>query len=334
MSDTNQGPTPTSQPAPPSAQEFKQSIVASAMDNRMNTRFSVEEMAAWLVSISSPHIWDARIPFTLVPDGVKAIDFEKHMPEPRMIRKDVKFIDTPSFVSYFNLFKNSYMPRLFTKKDGLGMVILCVYDYDAPGNDVLVPTTVEGETATKTSMPQPKWNKHLATLSLAFHPDYKELRDLSGKWQSQDEFSLFIEANTHLFKTPDGATMLELAQDLKGVRNANWQSGKRLANGQVALSYIETIEAKSTRGEITVPEYLIMSSPIFDGYDPQDLKAAFSWTMDGNKVKFMFRLLTKLAEREAQDAVKVDVVKQTGLNLHHVSTFDGIVSKDSANEYE
>lgn len=283
---------------------------------------SVDEIVNWLVSIRAPGVFDTRAPFAIVPEGIKVIDLERNMPFPRMVRKRISFTDVASFVDYFNLFKDSYKPRLFTTGSNAGMSIFCVLDYDGPGRPY---HNEAGEPIDKVSEPLPMWNRHTALLNLCYHSDYATLRASDNKFFGQEEFALFVEENTHLFTTPDGATMLELAQELKGARNASFQSGKRLANGQIKIEYIEQLEAKGVRRDFEIPEYLIMNMPIFEGFAAQEIKAAFRWRMDdGGKVYFAYRLLTKVAERKAVDEVKINVSAQTRLPLYAVSTFEGI----------
>lgn len=253
-------------------------------------------------------------PFLIAPETMRVISVEEHLPAPSRVRKKIKFTDTKGFVDYFSLFKDSYKPRLFTMGTSAGMQTLCVFDYDEPGS-----ATSPGAL--------PQWNQHLSTLALAYHPDYATLKSKDNEFMKQEEFALFVEENLHLFTNPDSATMLELAQELKGKRNVGFQSGRRLANGETKLEFIETIEAKSTRGDVTVPEYLLMKTPIFDGYSEQEIKAAFRWRLDdGGRVFFAYRLLTKVAERKAVEEVKAEVSKAVNLPLYAVSTFEGIIS--------
>jgi hypothetical protein len=267
------------------------------------------------------------LPFAIVPQQIKVLPFENYMPVPMRVRKDIRFTDSPSFIDYFNIFKDAYKPRVFCHNDEDGMEVMAVLDFDGPGTVIEPPS--EGNPRGRVSSPQPMWNSHRITLQLAYHPDYKALKEQDSQWLDQQDFALFIEENTHLFSNPDGATMLELAQHLKGVRNASWQAGKRLSNGETKLEYIETIEARAVRNDVVVPDYLELVRPIYDGYETQTYKAAFRWRMEGPKVLFSYRLLTKLAERAALDSVKLDLVKGTGLPLYNVSTFSGIVSSSS-----
>lgn len=278
------------------------------------------DYVSFLFSVNNPGIYNPSAPFLVMPEKTTVVDMEQNMPFPRMVRKNIMFVDSPSFLSYFKLFKDSYLPRLFCKNDDeMGMEILCVFDYDGPGREQ------EGH---PTSAPQPMWNAHKASLQLAYHPDYKAIKDSENQWFSQQDFALFIEENTHLFQKPDGATMLEIAQHLKGVRNANWQSGKRLANGETKLEYIETIEARAVRSDLVVPELLTLVSPIYDGYETREYNADFRWRMeDGGKIVFSYRLLTKLVERNATEQVKLSIVKETGLPLYNVADFNGITAE-------
>lgn len=149
-------------------------------------------------------------------------------------------------------------------------------------------------------------------------------------WFDQRQFALFVEQHIHVFRQPTGGEMLEIAQQLKGSRKADWKTGKRLSNGTTSLEYVETNVARSQSGELIVPEYLDMETPIFEGFEPKQIRAAFSWDMknDGDgagKVMFNFRLLTKLQEREAEEEVKQQIVDQTGQNILNVRTLEGLL---------
>lgn len=310
------------QATPPGTDPQQQGVLSLP---RVNVSSTLEETAAWMAMVRDPMQIDSKIPFMLVHQSMKILDFENNMPTPMRIRKAVAFIDSPSFVDYFKTFKLTYQPRLFCHTDEDGMKILSVFDYDLPGQIVKAATEKEPGQITREA---PRWNSHTASLALAYHPDYKALRETDGHWFDQQEFALFVEENTHLFKQPDGATMLELAQHLKGHRTATWQRGKRLSNGENKLEFIEEIEGRSAAGDVLVPEYLDINSPMFEGYEPVDYRAAFRWKMDkdDNTIQFSYRLLTKLAERKALEDVKIDLVKQLGQPLYNVANFEGLTS--------
>ena len=254
-------------------------------------------------------------PFVFIPNGdsLEVLDLERHMPAPSRIEKSIAFSNTDSFISYFESYRATHTPVIFVKDSNEGARVLAVMDYDKPAN-------VDEDSVT---LETPSWNKHLAYLELNFHPFYKRLRDNSGEWFSQEDFSHFVEENLALFVSPDSATMLEIAQDLKGTVNAQWKSGARLNNGQRSLEYSEQIEGHTTKGSVTVPERLKFNCPIYDGKAIDGFEAAFSWRVNpGGNVVFQYRLLTQIEERAAQEAMIKAITENTGLPVLRVSSLN------------
>lgn len=277
----------------------------------------VDEVAALMAKARVPEGYNPNVPFTVMHESMKVMDLEHNMPHPARMRKNIVFTTVESFLEYYQDFHKGQSPRLFTKSGTNGMTILCVFDYDKPGD----------ESDSGITLPLPQWNSHRATLQLKYHEDYGSLKAANEVWFDQEEFALFIEARTGLFKDPDGATMLEMAQHLKGTRNVTWQSGKRLSNSQSALEYIEVVKAQSVKGEIEVPEHLTIRCPVYEGLVAEDLLANFRWKIGPDKkAQFSYRLITHEQERRAAEEVKMQVASGTGKNLLQVASFDGITA--------
>lgn len=253
---------------------------------------------------------ESGAPFVLTPNDMKVIDFEQYLQNPNRIRKDISFVDVQGFTAYFQDFKNGSTPYLFAVSDGRELQVRCIFDYDKPGE--------------ATSIQEPQWGSHRATMNLTYHPDFAELKVKSDVWHKQEDFALFVEENTHLFKIPAGADMLEIAQTLKGTQSATWKAGSRLANGERAFEYVEEIAGKGIRNDLAIPEYFLFSTPIFEGFEAQDIQAAFRWRLSEGKITFSYRLLSKQQERAAIESVKADITKKTGLPIFNVSNFDGL----------
>lgn len=283
----------------------------------------VDQISEYVAAIQAPNLhrnkYDTNHPFLIVPSGLKALDLEVHMPQPSRIRKTVNFTDADSFIAYVNEFKVGHAPQLFVKKNEFGMSIMCVFDYDVAGEIV----QEEGKPdAVRYEVPQ--WNSHVAVLTLTYSLDYAELREKNDKFFDQEDFAEFVEENTHLFREPTGADMFELAQDLKITTNAHFKSQRRLSNGQVQLEYIENLQGSSaaTGTEVKIPTLLKMNCAIFEGLDPVDFSAAFRFRKQSNSVAFKYKLMTKLQERDAHEAIRSLVSSATELNPLSVSTFD------------
>lgn len=309
--------TPTNEPTSPI-----EKIAATAKPQPTQvvlTTDKIDEIAAYISSARMPESYSMDAPFHVVPKCMGVIDVERFMPAPSKVRKSIDFTDQQSFLQYFTEFSQGCSPQLFTLTDKSGLKILCVFDFDQAGKHP------NGGT-------MPQWGMHVAQLSMKYHPDYAELRAIADKWFYQLEFSSWLEENLHIFVKPAGAEMLEMAQHLKGMRKVNFQSGTRLSNGEIAIEYVEEVKAVSHKGELIIPEYLEINTPLFEGYEAKNIKAAFHWRIsddkgeqDGNSVKFMVSLLTKLDERKAQEDVKLSISEATGKKLLSVSKFDNIV---------
>lgn len=241
-----------------------------------------------------------KTPIVVAPEDYRLNSMETYLDQPTRTRRKVVFVERHSFIDYCNVFRKDNSVT-FCKRDGSGMSFMTVFDYDTPG--------------------VPSWASHDAKLELAFHPDYMLLKEKSDKWFDQEEFALFIEGNTHLFMNPTGADMLELAQELKGVKTCDFVSGKRLSNGRINLEYIEKVEARGVRHGLEVPESLELIVPIFDGQNPMPVKAAFRWRTSEGKVAFAYRLLSVLEERAAFEGVRMEIEAAFGKPSLQVAAF-------------
>ena len=270
----------------------------------------IDEISAYLMRARSSESYNPSVPFTVVPNSMVALDVEKFMPHPSRIRRERVFIDTKSFNAYLNEFKPGHKPKVFAQNNSDGLKVHAIIDYDEAGTE---PADDKPGV-----LPLPRWGSHTCGLVMKFHEDYAALREHSGVWFSQKDFSLFVEEYNHLFVSPDGADMMELSQELRATRNANFIQGKRLNNGQVSLQYKEDVTATTAQG-MDIPEYLTLRTPLYEGLYPQEIKAAFSYDIDEErKLKLQFRLMTKLQEREAQDNVKFSIEHETGLKILNI----------------
>lgn len=283
----------------------------------------IDEICEYVVGMNVPNAhrnrYDTSVPFMVVPEKMKVLDIEKHLPNPARIRKHVKFTDADSFIAYVNEFKVGYKPQMFVMQTKDGLSIQCVFDYDIAGK--IVPQGEGKPDAHQLGLPM--WNSHIAQLDLTYSLDYAELRSKNAEWFDQEDFALFVEENTHLFIKPDGSFMYELAQDLKVKIEASFRSSRRIANGQVALSYVETVNGTSQQSgeEVIVPTVLEMRCSIFEGLPAEDIKAAFRFKKSGQSAEFQYKLMTKLQERAAHDAVRAKVSGETEINTLSVSSF-------------
>ena len=281
----------------------------------------INKVADGIVANKGEHEFSAENPFVIVPEHYKVENMKEfaayidgRLPKPRRLHKRMRFVDVTSFLVYFQQFRVGHRPQLFHKVASDGMRVMGVFDYDVSANQ-----ETDGAATT------PQWGDNVAFLGLAYSRDYQTLKNADGKWFDQVDFALFVEENQHLFVQPDGATMFELAQELKGKQNVEWQSGKRLSNSSTQFQFLEKIDAQTVNGTpIEVPDYLLMRLPMFEGMSDQEIKLAFRWKLHQGHIQFAYKLLTKVAERKAEDEVKQRITGTTSLDLLTVSSFNGL----------
>lgn len=285
----------------------------------------INKVADGIVANKGETEFSAEKPFIIVPENYKVENMKEfaayidgRLPAPRRLHKRMRFVDVSSFLIYFEKFRKGHNPQLFHKVASDGMHVMGVFDYDEAG--IGTEAGVSDASATQT-----KWGDNVSFLKLAYSRDYQMLKGLDGKWFDQVEFALFVEENQHLFIQPDGATMFELAQELKGKQNVEWQSGKRLNNSSTQFQYLEKIDAQTVSGTpLEVPDYLLLRLPMYEGMADKDIKLAFRWKLHQGHIQFAYKLLTKVAERAAEDEVKQRITGTTNLDLLTVSSFDGL----------
>ena len=290
-----------------STAESKPQVVHSVQPSQVIVQADkLDEAAALLSILREPFRYvNPLMPFAIVPEKTKLQELEEYLPAPSRVRQNNIFTDVDSFLNYYGKFAPGQTPVLFATRSDKGLRIEAVLDYHA---------NADGKTL-------PKWGHHIAVLQLAYDPDFAAWMLANGKYFEQIEFAEFVEDYTHAFVDPDGATMLELAQELKGHRNAQFGSGQRLGNGQIKLEYSEEINATTSKGDMRVPENIKLNMQIFAHIPAQDLLASFRWRLgDDKKVKFAFKFLQlRAAVEKAMDEVVAKVEETTAQKVLYVS---------------
>lgn len=242
---------------------------------------------------------DIGLPLTVaVPEGVEIKSIEQFSATPLSIRSSYVFKDYASFLSYFREHV-SEVTRLFYNEQN-GLRFKAVFDHH-----------------TKT---QPRWGKHEALYVIEYHEEYARLVEHSGRAFTQLAFAEFVEDNLPLFLAPDGATMLEIAQELKGARKAEFKAGKRLADGRVNFQFQEELQARTVNGEVAIPEDITFTCSIYEGEAPIEIPAKFRWRLsEDGKIAFSYKLMTDRIERSARRDIVHRAADDTGLLPLHVA---------------
>ena len=135
---------------------------------------------------------------------------------------------------------------------------------------------------------------------------------------TQAEFATFLEENSDLFITPSGADMLELVQSLEGHSNVAFNSGIKLQNGAIKLSYDEEVTLKgqvaSVPGSLEVPKLLEAGIEPFNGTGKVKVAARLKYRIESRKVSLWFETIdAHKIVRDICDSIIAQITEKTGI---------------------
>ncbi|KCX62654.1 DUF2303 family protein [Acinetobacter pittii] len=233
------------------------------------------------------------LPFIVVPHGSEVHPFKELLARPINLEQSVSLNTAKDFIAYVTRYadKNSLV---FV--DVLEGKFKAVLDYHE----------VEKETNTGAVL-SPRHGKHIARFVAEKTPEFKKIEDKSGEKFSQTNFALFLEDVMPYINQPDAAVLYEIVQTLNAKTNVDFKSGIRTDNGQVQLTYNETIEARAgTAGNLTIPEQIVFGIQVHRGGNHYALPARFRYRIKEGVITFWYDLdqLEKAIEKSMEDTVE------------------------------
>lgn len=208
---------------------------------------------------------DLQYLVTPADSDVLPIDLEFLRPHPR--RKSGRIIvrDTYSFAAY--VLKHKTPGTLILAEDRSVLAILDHHEEDLAG-----------------------WADHTVELEFKFTPAWTAWNGFAGTYIEQQSFAEFIEDNLSGIASPDGADLLELAKNLRATLSANYRKATPLFDGTVQFEYVETIDASSPDGRLTVPQTLLLALRVFVGGEVREVPARLRYRLREGRVEFLIRL--------------------------------------------
>lgn len=197
-----------------------------------------------------------------VPDGgrVDHIYTDSREPYPARSEGSVDVHRAASFIDYVNR-HNSTAVVLWANIDVVAITAVL--------NDHLGTGGVAG------------WRDFTATLGLRRTPAWRDWIGRNGQAIGQLAFAEFVEDHLPDIVNPPGADLLELAQSFQAVKRATFSSDKRLASGQVQLTYHEEVDATAGRGgSLEVPSVFTVAIAPFEGTDPVAMTARLRYRIN------------------------------------------------------
>lgn len=110
------------------------------------------------------------------------------------------------------------------------------------------------------------WRDHRIQLVLTKTPEWQHWINLDEKLVGQLAFAEHIEDGLSAIVSPPAADLLEIAQSFQATRTVKFESGRRLANGDVNFVYTEETGATAgVKGQLAIPEIFNLGLAVFKG---------------------------------------------------------------------
>jgi uncharacterized protein YfdQ (DUF2303 family) len=252
-----------------------------------------QELIDALASLGGVHFPgnDDGVPFVTIPAGYKVEDLEKLLPAPVTAKGAVAVHDTASFVSYLNVFKDDGT-RIFA--DAERPVFVGVIDYH------------KGTEA--------RHGRHRATFAPRKSEQWTRWVGISGKAMSQADLARFLEENSLDVRTPDAATLMEMAHSFEATKSGAFRSGTKLQSGAFQLNYSEEINASAGGGTLQIPDRITLGIPVFENGLHYEVTAWLRYRIDEGRLKLTLELhRTRFIVEDAFKAMAEEVQKETGI---------------------
>ncbi|MEW5968664.1 MAG: DUF2303 family protein [Pseudomonadota bacterium] len=232
------------------------------------------------------------VPFVIVPEGNHVHEFDELLERPINLNQTVSLHTAKDFIGYVNRFSD-VNSVIFV--DVLNGRVKAVLDYHEA-----VPVSVYNSNA------NPRHCKHIANFTVHKTTEFQKIEKNSGNKFSQTEFALFLEDIMPHIAEPVAAELYEIVQTLSANTKVDFKSGVRTNNGEVTLTYNETIEATAGReGKLTIPETIKFGVQVHRGGNAYLLPARFRYRINGGSIVFWYDLdqLEKAIEKSMEDTI-------------------------------
>jgi uncharacterized protein YfdQ (DUF2303 family) len=214
---------------------------------------------------TEPKVLDVeQVVSVIVPPGARheVVDLEKFQDRPRRTKGSVTTQTVDDFCKYVARHDDAATTTVWVDLN-THRVVAVLNDHGADGAE---------------------FGDHRALLQLQQTEEWQHWTANDGRWLTQEAFAEHIEDGLQEIVTPEGAVMLELAQSIEGTKTAEFKQGHRLANGQVAVQYVEEVTASAgARGEIEIPERFELAVAPFLGEETYKVGARLRYRVrDGH----------------------------------------------------
>jgi len=160
------------------------------------------------------------------------------------------------------------------------------------------------------------WRDHRAVYTAELSREFAVWMAHNGKAMEQEAFAIFLEDNIADIAEPSGETLLAVATTLQTKTEVNFNTARRLDNGQVQLAYSENIDARAgANGALEIPRAFSIGLRIFKGGEGYKVHARLKYRLLAGKVKFWFELERPLDVIEDAFQGYIDHARENGFTV-------------------
>ena len=210
------------------------------------------------------------VPVVLATESIEVVALREFMERPNRIRQRVEVKDAESFIDYYNAFCPDGGGVVFCDTEHAEFVgVLDYHNHDLPN-----------------------WCEHIVRFECTMTREWLEWTENDGQAMDQVKFAYFIEQHMDEIVKPKAAEMLEIVTTLKAKNKIAFESGIRLADGQVQLQYREEIDGQAgIKGELKIPEEFTLGIRVFEGEAAYKVTARFRHRIREGKVMMWYDLV-------------------------------------------
>lgn len=236
---------------------------------------------------------EMELPFVVIPEDGKVHTFEDVLERPLQLNQVVNLHTAKDFILYVNRFSDNNSVIFVNVLAGK---IKAVIDYHEAHH--------QDETVSDHNLP--RHCKHIANFNVEQTPEFIKIREASGRKFTQTEFALFLEDVLPYISEPVAAELYEVVQTLSAKTGVDFKSGIRTSNGEVQLTYNETIEARAgVAGNLTIPEQIKFGVKVHRGGEHYAIPARFRYRIKEGVLTLWYDIdqLEKAIEKSMEDTV-------------------------------
>ena len=263
------------------------------------SKSTIEQLGALTVAAANVRsIGDAH--FLILPPDYHHVDvtakIEAAMPEPHRKSGTVVMADLNSFMQF--VVDQATADDCYIYADPDTRTMVAVLNDHGQGHEGM-----------------PAWRDFRVSYTAALSREFSAWFSNDRKPMEQEAFATFLEDNVADISEPSGETMLQVALTLQAKTEVAFSSHRRLDNGQVQLSYTETIDARAGAGDIMIPREFSIGLRLFKNGDGYKVRARLKYRLSAQRVKFWYEL--DRVENAIEDAFKayVDQARTSGFTV-------------------